>query len=186
VPLRTIAFSILLCGSLSAAPISQSYLCVQGHEQEAKTKLETFLKQTVTNFFKDRKIAINPSTLEIDLSSSTQTGSAVGPPYVSFTGSASGSSGSAPSSVGATVAAQDGTKFNVLLTSGSDEQNAAEYRIIRTQRGFDKEGNAIGEHCGLELFKSGDSEATESMTIVNAASGHILGRFRLPSRISLY
>jgi hypothetical protein len=183
--LRTIALSLLLCGSSLAAPISQSYLCVQGHEQEATTKLETSLKQSVTNFFKDKKIEIDASTLQVTLTSSTQTG-AFAPPFVSFTGSATGSSASAPASLAATVAAQDGTKFNVVLSSGSSDQNAAEYRILRSQRGFDKEGNAMGEHCSLELFNSGDEEATETMLVVNAASGHILGRIRLPSRISLY
>ena len=183
--MRTIALSLLLCGSSLAAPISQSYLCVQGHEQEATTKLEVSLKQAITSFFKDKKIAVDASTLQITLTSGTQTG-AFAPPFLSFTGSGAGSSASAPSSVAATVAAQDGTKFNALLSSGSSDQNAAEYRIVRAQRGFDKEGNAMGEHCSLELFNSGDEEATETMVILNAASGHILGRIRLPSRISVY
>jgi hypothetical protein len=77
-------------------------------------------------------------------------------------------------------------KFNVLFSSGSNDQDSAEYRITRTQRGFDREGNAIGQHCALNLFNSGDSEATENLLIVNAASGHPLGSVYLPSYISVY
>jgi hypothetical protein len=182
--LRALAFLLLFCGSSLAAPVSQDYLCVQGHEQDATTKLQTLVKQSVTDFFKNKDIAINASTLQVNLSSSTQTGEDE-PPYVSFTGSAGGS-GFTAASVAATVAAQDGTKFNVLLSSGSDNQDAAEYRVVSTQRGFDKEGNAIDHHCALTLFSSGDSEATKSLLVINAASGHVLGLIRLPARISLY
>jgi hypothetical protein len=179
-----LAFSLLLCTSSLAAPVSQSYLCFQGHEQEATTKLQTFVKQAVTDFFKDRKIAIDSSSLQINLSSSTRPGYDA-PSFVSFTGGASGTSAAA-SSVAATVAAQDGTKFSVLLSSGSDNQDAAEYRVVSTQQGFDREGNAIHQHCSLRLFNSGDGQATENLLIINAASGHVLGSIRLPSRISLY
>jgi hypothetical protein len=183
--LRALAFLLLVCGAVLAAPVSQNYLCVQGHEQDATTKLQELVKQSVTDFFKERDIAIDASTLQVNLSSSTQTGGD-SPSYVSFTGSAAGGGSQfSGTSVAATVAAQDGTKFNVLLSSGSDNQDAAEYRVVSTQRGFDKEGNAIDHHCALTLY-SGDSEATKSLLIINAASGHVLGRIRVPSRISLY
>jgi hypothetical protein len=184
VPLRTIALALLF-GSSLGAPVSHSYLCVQGHEQEAVTKLQMFINNALTNFFKENKIAIDPATVQINISSSTQTGWEA-PPYLSFTGNAAGSSTTGASSVGAIVAAQDGTKFNVLFSSGSDEQNAAEYRIQDTQQGFDREGNAIHQHCTLQLFNSGDIAATESLLVINAASGHTLGLIRLPLRISLY
>lgn len=181
-----LALTLLLCGSALAAPISQDYLCVQGHEQDAAKKLQTFIRQAIIDFFKERRIAINSTTLQINLSSSTQPGTD-GPAYISFTGGAgAGSSGLAASSVAGTVAAQDGTKFNVLLSSGSDTQDAAEYRVVSAQRGFDREGNAIGRHCALKLFNSGAGEGTESLLVVNAASGHALGRIRLPARISVY
>jgi hypothetical protein len=179
-------FTLLLCGSSLAAPVAQDYLCVQGHEQDATTKLQAYVRQGVIDFFKDRRIAINPTTLQINLSSGTQTGADT-PSYVAFTGGAgAGSSTLSGSSVAGTVAAKDGTKFNVLLSSGSDTQDSAEYRIVRTQRGFDREGNAIGAHCSLKLFNSGDSAATASLLVVNATSGHALGRIRLPAGISLY
>jgi hypothetical protein len=184
-PWRTLAFSLLLCTSSLAAPISQSYLCVQGHEQEATTKLQTFVRQAVINFFKDKKIAIDPSSVQVNLSSSTRSGYDA-PSFVSVTGGASSASPLAASSVAATVAAQDGTKFNVLLSSGSDGQDKAEYRVVSTQQGFDREGNAIHQHCTLRLFNSGDGEATETLLIINAVSGHVLGSIRLPSTISLY
>jgi hypothetical protein len=185
-PVRPLFFWLLSCTCSLAAPVSQAYLCVQGHEQDATTKMQTFIRQAVTEFFKDRRIAINPTTLQINLGNSTQAG-ADAPAYLSFTGNApAGSSALTASSVAATVAAQDGTKFNVLLSSGSDNQDAAEYRIIRTQRGFDREGNAVGQHCTLRLFSSGDIEATKGLLVVNAASGHPLGRIRLPSVITLY
>jgi hypothetical protein len=171
--LRTLAFSLLLCYPSLAAPISQSYLCVQGHEQEATTKLQTFVKQAVINFFKDRKIAIDSSSLQVNLSSGTRSGYDA-PSSVSFTGGATSASPLAASSVAATVAAQDGTKFNVLISSGSDSQDAAEYRVVSTQQGFDREGNAIHQHCALRLFNSGDGEATENLLVINATSGHAL------------
>lgn len=181
-----LVFTLLLCGPALAAPVSQDYLCVQGHEQDATNKLQTYIRQAVVDFFRRRRIAINSSTLQVNLTNSTQSGADV-PPYISFTGSAAaGSSGLAASAVAGTVAAQDGTKFNVLLSSGSDTQGTAEYRVVSTQRGFDREGNAIGRHCTLKLFNSGAFEATESLLIVNAASGHTLGLIRLPARISLY
>jgi hypothetical protein len=83
-------------------------------------------------------------------------------------------------------AGDGGTKFNVLLSSGSDIQDAAEYRVISTQQGFDKEGNAIHQHCTLALFDPGDMEATKNLLIINAVSGHALGSIHLPSRIVLY
>lgn len=176
----------LFCGSAVAAPVNQNYLCVQGHEQDATNKLQTFVRQAVVDFFKNRRIAINSGTLQIHLSSSTQPG-ADGPPYISFTGSgAAASSALSTPSIAGTVAAQDGTKFNVLLSSGSDTQDTANYRIVSTQRGFDREGNAIGRHCALKLFNSGATESTESLLIINAASGHALGLIRLPASISLY
>jgi hypothetical protein len=181
-----LVFTVLLCGPAVAAPVSQGYLCVQGHEQDATNKLQTFVRQAVVDFFKNRRIAINSSTLQINLSSSTQPG-ADGPSYIAFTGSAAaGSSATGTPSIAGTVAAQDGTKFNVLLSSGSDTQDAANYRVVSTQRGFDREGNAIGRHCALKLFNSGASEGTESLLIVNATSGHALGLIRLPSSMSLY
>ncbi len=76
--------------------------------------------------------------------------------------------------------------FSQALRSGLTNQDTAEYRIIRTQRGFDWEGNAIDQHCTLNLFDSGDSEATESLLIVNASSGHVLGPVHLPAHIPLY
>jgi hypothetical protein len=184
-PLRALAFLLLFCASSLAAPVSQSYLCVQGHEQEATAKLQTFVKQAVINFFENRKIAIDSSSLQINLSSTTRSGYDA-PSFVSFNGAASSTSPLAASSVAATVAAQDGTKFNVLLSSGSGNQDAAEYRVVSTQQGFDREGNAIHQHCTLTLFNSGDGEATETLLIANAASGHVLGLVHLPSRISLY
>ncbi|HLH95085.1 MAG TPA: hypothetical protein VKW08_08200 [Xanthobacteraceae bacterium] len=182
--MRTIVLAMMVGTSMSA-PVSHSYLCVQGHEQDAVTKLQMFIKNAVTSFFKDRKIAIDPPTLQINISSSTQAGWE-SPPYLSFSGSAAASAIAGASSIGATVAAQDGTKFNVLFSSGSGEQNAAEYRIQGTQQGFDKEGNAIHPHCTLQLFNSGDDAATKSLLVINATSGHTLGLIRLPSRISLY
>lgn len=182
--MRTLFFWLLSCSCALAAPVSQDYLCIQGHEQAATTKLQTYLKQAVSDFFEDRRIAVNPSTLQINISESTQTGGDM-PPFVSFTGAA-GTSAQTASSVAATVAAPDGTKFNVLLSSGSDQQDSAEYQVVRTQRGFNKEGNAIDEQCTLKLFNSGDMEATGSLLVVNAVSGHPLGRIRLPSRISVY
>lgn len=182
--MRTVFAWLFLCGPLLAAPVSENYVCVQGHEQEATTKLQAFVKKAITNFFRNRNIAINSSTLQISRTVGTQ-GGTDSPPYVSFTGNA-GTSGLAASSLAATVAAQEGTKFNILLSSGSANQDTAEYRIIRTQRGFDREGNAIDQHCTLNLFDSGDSEATESLLIVNASSGHVLGPVCLPAHIPLY
>lgn len=182
--MRTVLAWLFLCGPVFAAPISENYLCIQGHEQEATAKLQAIVKDAIINFFRNRNIAINSASLQINLTSSTQTGTSL-PPYVSFTGNV-GSSGLTSSSPAATVAAQDGAKFNVLLSSGSSNQDSAEYRIIRTQHGFDREGNAIDQHCTLTLFDSGDSEATKSLLIVNAGSGHVLGSLYLPARISLY
>lgn len=182
--MRTLLAWLVLSSPLLAAPVSESYVCVQGHEQEATTKLQAFIKEAIVNFFRNRNIAINSSTLQISVSVSTQT-STVLLPYLSFTGSA-GTAGVAASPLAATVDAQDGTKFNVLLSSGSDNQDAAEYRIHRTQHGFDREGNAKGQHCTLNLFDSGDSEATKNLLFINAGSGHVLGSVHLPGRISLY
>jgi hypothetical protein len=183
--LRTIILWLFLCGSCLAAPVSQEYLCVQGHEQEAATKLQAIIRNAVIDFLKMRHIAINSSTLQVNLNTSIQTGGDT-PPYISFTGSAAGTSALTSTSSAGTVAAQDGTKFNVLLSSGSDDQDAAEYRIIRIESGFNREGNAIQPHCTLRLFNSGDIEATQRLLIVNASSGHTLGSIRLPAKISLY
>lgn len=182
--MRTLLAWLLLCGPLLAAPVSENYLCVQGHEQQATAKLQAFVKRAVTDFFRKRKITINSSTLQISLALSTQ-GGTDSPPYVSFTGNA-GTAGLGGSALAGTVAAQDGTKFNILFSSGSNMQDAAEYRVIRTERGFNREGNAIDQHCTLKLFDSGDSEASETLLIVNAGTGHTLGLIRLPGRISLY
>jgi hypothetical protein len=181
---RTVLAWLLLCSPLLAAPVSEDYLCVQGHEQEATTKLQAFVKEAVTNFFRNRHIALNSSTLQISLTVGTQ-GGTDSPPYVSFTGNA-GTSALGASALAGTIAAQDDTKFNILLSSGSNNQDAAEYRIIRTERGFNREGNAIAPHCTLRLFNSGDSEAAETLLIVNAGSGRTLGLIRLPAVISLY
>jgi hypothetical protein len=183
--LRAILTWLSLSSSAIAAPVSQSYLCTQGHEDEAATKLQSFAKQSVLRFFKARRIEINQSTLQIGISASTQPG-LDGPSYVSFAGNTGGAIGLTRSSVAGTVSAQDGTKFSILFSSGSDLQDAAEYRVKARQRGFDKEGNAIGRHCALQIFYSGDGEATKTSLVLYATSGHVLGRIGLPSRISLY
>ena len=89
-------------------------------------------------------------------------------------------------SLAGTVAANDGTKFNVLFSSGSDSQDNAEYRIIAGQKGFDREGNPIDRHCQLELFDAGDSEASKTLLVLNAGSGHVLGPIPLPAQLPLY
>jgi hypothetical protein len=185
VRLRATILWLCLSSSALAAPISQSYLCTQGHEQDATAKLQNVIKEAVLDFFKKRKIPINAESLQVNLSASTQTGMD-SVPYIQFKGGATGGSVPAALSNAATVSAQGGTKFHVLLSSGSDNQDAAEYRIISAQQGFDKEGNAIHQHCTLALFNAGDMEATKELLIINAVSGHALGSIHLPSRIVLY
>jgi hypothetical protein len=229
--------------------VSSNYTCVQGHEQDATNKLQDYLKRAITNFFKSRRIAIDPSTLQINVSLTIQTGTAM-KPYVAFTGNAAsgfaanpgagalgapggaaatpgtgaaaipgggaagipsaavkpgaggaatalgGATGGATgyaaggglggSSVAATVTAKDGTRFDVFFSSGSDTQDAGEYRIIATQRGFSREGNPIDRHCRLRLFESGDFDATRRLLVINAGSGHVLGLIPLPSEVRLY
>ncbi len=224
--MRTLTVLLLLCGTCTAAPVSSDYTCVQGHEQDATNKLQDYIKHAATNFFRSRRIAIDPSTLQVNVSLTIQTGMATRP-YVAFTGNAgsglaanlgpgalgspngpapspsagaaanpgggaaglpgtaanrgggtagipgaaanSGASGAANpagagtgyagggglgvSSVAAIVSAKDGTRFNLYFSSGSDTQDAGEYRIIATQRGFTREGNPIGRHCRLRLFE---------------------------------
>jgi hypothetical protein len=183
--LRTIILLLLLSGSSFAASVNSSYICVQGHEQEATAKLQAFATRAVTNFFKDRNIEIDPSALQFNIGLTTQT-YVDGARYVAFTGNASGGSGLYGSAIAGTVAAKDGTKFNVLFSSGSDNQDMGEYRVVGTQSGFDREGNPINRHCRLTLFDSGDSEATKTLLVLNAGSGHILGLIPLPAQIPLY
>lgn len=243
--MRTLIILLLLCTTCAAAPVSSDYTCVQAHEQEATGKMQDYIKRAVTSFFRARRIAIDPSTLQVNVSVAMQTGMGTRP-YVAFTGSAGagfaanlgagapgaagggaaipgaaatpgaagaaarggaipgaaipgaaangaayppggatgyGGLGSAPA---ATVTAKDGTRFEVLFSSGSDVQDAGEYRIIATQRGFSREGNPIGGHCRLRLFQSGDFDATSNLLIINASSGHTLGLIRLPSEILVY
>lgn len=146
-------FGLFLCGPLWAAPVSQDYLCIQGHEQEAATKLQTFIRESLTRFFDGRRIAINASALQVKVSRSTQTGGDT-PPYVSFTGNAAGgASALSASSVVATAVAHDGTKFNVLLSSGSDNQDAAEYRDVRYEdlvNNLEGVARRIIAHCRLD------------------------------------
>jgi hypothetical protein len=243
--------------------VSSNYTCVQGHEKDATNKLQDYIKRAITNFFKSRRIAINASTLEVNVSLTIQTGADT-KPYAAFTGNAGagfsanlgavgtpggaaatpgaagipgaaanpgggaaanpgavpnpgggaagipgaaanpGSGGAAnglggatayggggaglggSSSPAATVTAKDGTRFNVLFSSGSDTQDTGEYRIIASQRGFTREGNPIGRRCRLRLFESGDFDATRTLLVINASSGHVLGRIPLPSEISVY
>lgn len=182
--MRTIILSLLLSGSSFAASVNSNYTCVQGHEQEAKAKLQVFATQALMNFFRNRNIEINPSALQFDASFTTQN-NIDGAPYVGFTGN-TGGSGLAGSATAGTIAAKDGTKFNVLFSSGSDNQDMGEYRIVGTQSGFDREGNPINRHCQLNLFDSGDAEVTKTLLILNAGSGHILGLIPLPAQIPLY
>jgi hypothetical protein len=81
---------------------------------------------------------------------------------------------------------KDGTKFNALFSSGSDNQDMGEYRIVGTQSGFDRAGNPINRHCRLKLFDSGDAEPTRSLLVINAGSGHLLGLIALPAQMPLY
>jgi hypothetical protein len=228
--------------------VSSDYTCVQGHEQDATNKLQDYIKRAITNFFRSRHIEIDPSTLQVNVSLTMQTGTQTRP-YVAFTGNAgagfaanpgagalatpggaaatpgaagipgaaanpgggaAGIPGAAANPVGgaaanslggatgygggglggstpaATVTAKDGTRFNILFSSGSDNQDAGEYRIIATQRGFTREGNPIGRRCRLRLFESGDFDATRRLLVINASSGHALGLIPLPSEIWVY
>ena len=181
--MRMIVLLLLLSGPSFAASVNSSYTCVQGHEQDATAKLRAFAIEAATKFFKGKDIEIDPSTLNFNFSLTTQT-KVDGAPYVGFTGNAGG--GLTGSALAGTIAAKDGTKFNVLFSSGSDNQDMGEYRIVGTQSGFDQEGNPINGHCRLSLFNSGDSEATKTLLVLNAGSGHIMGLISLPAQIPLY
>jgi hypothetical protein len=182
--LRTFVSLLLLTTPLFAASVSSSYTCVQGHEQEATAKIQSYATQALTNFFKNRNIEINPSTLQFNVSLTNQS-SNDGAPYVGFTGNAGGCAGLTGSATAGTLVAKDGTKFSVLFSSGSDNQDMGECRIVSTQSGFDREGNPINMHCRLKLF-FGDSEASKSLLVLNASSGRILGLISLPPEILLY
>jgi hypothetical protein len=239
---RTLIVLLLLCGTCTAAPVSSDYTCVRGHEQEATNKLQAYITAAIIKFFRSRRIAINLSTLQVNVGLTIQTGADT-KPYVAFAGSAgfaansgAGAAGTpgvaaaipgAPRAAGApgaaanpggvvaanpggavaanppggangyggggvgsapaaTVTAKDGTQFDVLFSSGSDTQDAGEYRILASQRGFTREGNPIGRHCRLRLFESGDFDATRSLLVINASSGHALGLIRLPAEIWVY
>jgi len=67
--------------------VSNNYTCVQGHEQEAIIKLQAYIKRAIVKFFRSRRIAINPSTLQVNVSLTIQTGTDT-KPYVAFTGNA--------------------------------------------------------------------------------------------------
>jgi hypothetical protein len=178
-------FSLLLLSSSSfAASVSSGYTCLPGHEQEATAKFQAFGVQALKDFFKNRNIEINESTLKFSVHLTTQTDIS-GPPYVAFSGNAGGSKFTGTALAG-TVAANDGTKFDVLFSSGSESQDNGEYRIVATQSGFDREGNPIDRHCQLKLFQSGDSEATKTLLALNAGSGHVLGLIPLPAQLPLY
>jgi hypothetical protein len=182
--LRRLILWLLLSGSTFAASVSSSYTCVQGHEQEATTKLQTSITEALTNFFKVRNIEINNSALHFNVTLTAQP-NIDGAPYVGFTGN-TGGAGLSGSATAGTIAAKDGTKFNVLFSSGSDNQDMGQYRIVGTQSGFDREGNPINRHCQLNLIDSGDGEATKTLLVLNAGSGHILGLIPLPAQIPLY
>jgi hypothetical protein len=184
--LRTTILLFLLSSSCFAASVSSSYTCLQGHEKEAIDKLQTFGNQAIVNFFKKKNIDIDQSTLQFSVNVTAENDYS-GFPYVSFSGNTSGGSEAyASSSAAGTVAAKDGTKFNVLFSSGSDSQDKGEYRLVASQTRFDREGNPINGHCRLKLFNSGDGDATKSLLVLNASSGHILGLIPLPAEISLY
>ena len=183
--LRAMFLLLLLTSSSFAASVSSSYTCVQGHEQQAMAKLQAFGVQALKDFFKTRNIDINESTIKFNVTLSTQT-DGDGVPYIAFTGNVGGGTGLTGSAIAGTVAASDGTKFNVLFSSGSDNQDNGEYRIVTTQSGFDREGNPIDRHCRLKLFDAGDSEASKTLLVLNAGSGHILGLIPLPQQLPLY
>lgn len=276
--MRTLVVLLLLGGTCTAAPVSSSYTCVQGHEQAAANKMQDYIRRAATRFFRSRRIAIDPSMIQVNVNLAMQTGA--DRPYAGFTGSAGaafaanlsadimaasanstsaagstsvpgassapgatsipgstslsgpaaagptarpgtagrpsaaagasagaspggvpGSAGSAAAYVGggfglglgmggsapaATLTAKDGTRFEILFSSGSDIQDTGAYRVNATQRGFTREGNPIGRHCRLRLFRPGDFNATRTLLVINANSGHTLGLIPLPSQISVY
>lgn len=276
---RTLVGLLLLGGTAVAAPVSSSYSCVQGHEQAATDKLQDYIKHAAIRFFRSRRIAIDPSKLQVNVNLAMQTGAER--PYAGFTGSAgaaafaanlsadmlgtpsspgspggagpagsgptgslgagspgagslgagslgasggrpagSAGAGAGPGSVppavpgaaagpgssaaayvgggfglgiglggsapAATVTAKDGTRFEILFSSGSDIQDTGAYRIIATQRGFTREGNPIGRHCHLRLFQPGDFNATRTLLVINTNSGRTLGLIPLPLQIRVY
>jgi hypothetical protein len=180
-----IFLSLLLRGTAFAAPVSSRYTCIQGHEQQAADKLQTIAIQAVRQFFSKRNIEITPETLQFSATAAVQA-DIDRAPFVAFTGSAGGSTALNGPSVAGIAEAKDGTKFNVLFSSGSDTQDAGEYRIATSQSGFDREGNPMNRHCRLTLFDSGDGNASKSLLVINATSGHVLGLIPLPTQIQLY
>ncbi len=70
--MRAIFLLLLLSSSSFAASVSSSYTCVQGHEQEAIAKLQAFGIQALKDFFKNRNIDINESTLKFNVTLTTQ------------------------------------------------------------------------------------------------------------------
>jgi hypothetical protein len=183
--LRTMILLVLLTGPAFGAPVTSHYPCIQGREQDATDKLQQYAKAALASFFKRKGIDVNTSTLQFSVSLTNQT-DVDGAPFVGFAGNAGQNSGLGGAPIAGTVAANDGTKFDILLSSGSDDQDMGDYRVVGTQRGFDREGNAIDRHCRLQLFDSGDAESTKSLLVLNAGSGHVLGLIPLPAQIPLY
>jgi hypothetical protein len=66
VNLRAAILWLGLISSALAAPVSQNYLCSQGHEQDATAKLQNSIKEAVLDFFKKRKIPIDAASLQIN------------------------------------------------------------------------------------------------------------------------
>lgn len=182
--LRSMLFLLLSCGPSLAAPVSSGYTCLADHETAATAKMQSLATELIVKFFKRRKIGINNATAQISASFTLQT-DANGEPCAAFTGKSAGA-GSATSAAAGTITAKGGTKFNVLFSSGSDNQTSGEYRIISSQSGFDREGNALNRHCRLDLFLSDDGDGSKTLLVVNATSGHVMGLVPLPRRIDLY
>jgi hypothetical protein len=57
---------------------------------------------------------------------------------------------------------------------------------VSTQDGFDREGNPINRHCRLKLFTTGYEDASRTLLVLNAGSGHVLGLIPLLAEIALY
>ncbi len=88
------------------------------------------------------------------------------------------------------IETESGTRLTVAFNNGEDSQadrDQALYIPVSTQDGFDREGNAINQHCELRLtFPADDLRAANTLWISNEKSGRILLSIPLPRVIQAF
>ena len=178
-------FSILLCiGLLNLAVTAHAITCYDSVMRQAGPLMNQAMIKSMQDFFKRKGIELNAASLNLKIES--------GRTYFKVDQNDPRSEVeladfSIDRNHGPSVESVSGTKFDVIYSGPFGRSSWSYYKIISSNKGFDREGNPVAGHCSLKLAQASNFTSYGMVAEVeNLNSGKVIGQFSLPAKLDLY